>query len=700
VLPLVVEQYREFGVIVIERIGHRILPDGQHVLRLPILTPVGHAERVGIPKMIDDACFTGEFDEVKTVTLVELATFARIVPLASGCLWAYARKDPRIADNYQVRLYDAPVTADRGAILADLLEQPSDVYGFSCYVWNMGLVRWLVDELTERYPAARYVLGGPQVMGHAADYVAPGRTNVVVCDGEGERTFQVYLRELLADEPDPARVPGISFWRDGELVTTERPERIKDLMEIPSPYTTGVFEPGRYSYAILETNRGCPYNCGFCFWGAATNSKVHQFETQRVLDDITWMSENALSVLYIADANWGIFPRDVEITRHVVRCRERTGYPMMMGMSAAKNKPDRVSDITRLLVDGGMLTSQPVSLQSMDAGVLKLIERDNIRPSTYTTLQETLREQNISSYTELIWPLPGETLESFRKGVTELCRARSGTIVVYPQLLLHNTPIYDNRERFGIEVRRVPDAAAEADVVVATNWVTEEQYREGVAFYYAVHGLYSLRGLYYLANHLDRTGAMALDDLFVAAARYLARRGGDSRIGRFVADSVRDLGNYHLLNSGTYLHMLLHGNRDEFTGLLADFVRGQRFWSDPDARAMFELDLLARPYVYREKPTLPDYAFTELRVATRDDGAVEITAPAAVTGILADLDSVRLPGTGPVLLRHPYRRKMPFHADRPLQDNIAYCDGMTIQIRSILPEWTAAPAHIGGHIGG
>ncbi|MCZ7428601.1 cobalamin-dependent protein [Micromonospora sp. WMMA1949] len=595
-----------------------------------------------------------------------------------------------------MRLYDAPVTADRQQILADLVEQSSDVYGFSCYVWNMGLVRWLVDELAERRPGTRFLLGGPQVMGHAQRYVPPSRPDVAVCNGEGERTFRAYLRALLNDERDLSGVPGISFWRDGELVTTDRPERIKELSEIPSPYLGGVFEPGRYTYAILETNRGCPYNCGFCFWGAATNSKVNRFETQRVLDDITWISDNELSVLYIADANWGIFPRDVEITRHVVACRERTGYPLMMGMSAAKNKPDRVSDITRLLVDGGMLTSQPVSLQSMDSGVLKLIERDNIRPATYTTLQETLRGQNISSYTEVIWPLPGETVESFRKGIAELCRARSGTIVVYPQLLLHNTPIYENRERFGITVRRVPDPAAEADVVVATKWVTEEQYREGVAFYYAVHGLYSLRGLYYLANYLDRTGAMSFDELFAAAARYLAGHREDSPIGRFVADSVRDLGNYYLLNSGTYLHMLLHGERAEYTRLLAGFVRTQPFWSDPDARALFELDLLARPFVYREKPSLPDYAFTELRVAPRPDGSMEVTAPPAAVAILADLDSVPLSGNGPLLLRHPYRRKMPFHANQPLQDNIAYCDGMTIQIRSILPEWTAVPATIGG----
>ena len=69
---------------------------------------------------------------MNTVTLVELATFEKIVPLASGYLWAYAAKDPDIAAGYRFRIYDAAVTVDRDTILADLVDQGSDVYGFSC----------------------------------------------------------------------------------------------------------------------------------------------------------------------------------------------------------------------------------------------------------------------------------------------------------------------------------------------------------------------------------------------------------------------------------------------------------------------------------------------------------------------------------------------------------------------------------------
>ena len=32
-----------------------------------------------------------------------------------------------------------------------------------------------------------------------------------------------------------------------------------------------------YDVGMLETNRGCPYSCSFCYWGGATGQKVRSF---------------------------------------------------------------------------------------------------------------------------------------------------------------------------------------------------------------------------------------------------------------------------------------------------------------------------------------------------------------------------------------------------------------------------------------
>jgi Radical SAM superfamily len=602
----------------------------------------------------------------------------------------YALADPEVADAWAIDIYDVPVRTDRESIVSDLLVGPqvSDVYALSCYVWNMGTMRWLVEQLTKAEPRPRIILGGPQVMNHAAEDVPPEWLHVAVCNGEGERTFQAYLRELARPDSDLDRVPGLSFWRGGELVTTDKPDRIRDLSEIPSPYTQGVFESGKYTFAVLETNRGCPYKCGFCYWGAATNSKINQFEEQRVRDDITWISENRCHMLYLADANWGVLNRDVDFAKHIVECSKRTGYPMFVDTNSAKNKPDRVAHITGILVGGGLLTSQPISLQTMDSDVLQIIDRGNIRLETYTALQNTLREHGIASYVEMIWPLPGETVETFTAGITSLCRSGADTLLIYPHLLIRNTPIYHNHDQHGIKVRRVDDDASEADVVVRTRWLDEAGYERGQWIYYAVQVLYNLRSLYYTGHYLDATGRLSFGDLFAAAADFFRSKIDESEICRSIAKAVSDMRSFHLEDIGEVAHMVLYERRRELDRLLVEFADQAGRWGCPEIDAFLELDLLARPYVYRQLVQLPDHAFVHVQVRDQEDFAWHLEVQQPVGDLLRRLE---LPsqdaGDNAVVLSHSPRRKRPIIPSRRADDNIEYSQYMALHARGMLPDW-------------
>src|SRR5215471_3568300 len=156
---------------------------------------------------------------VRNVTFVELSVFERIVPLVAGYLEAYAMADPGLAAEYRFNTYTTTIKTPLEQIARDVLATDGDVFALSCYVWNMGLVRPLVGLLRGARPRARILLGGPQVMHHADRYLEPGDEAVAVCNGEGEAVFAEYLRELTERQPDLARVGGISFCRDGAVVS-------------------------------------------------------------------------------------------------------------------------------------------------------------------------------------------------------------------------------------------------------------------------------------------------------------------------------------------------------------------------------------------------------------------------------------------------------------------------------------------------
>src|SRR6185436_8335757 len=122
------------------------------------------------------------------------------------------------------------------------------------------------EQLAQKKPSAKIVLGGHQAANHGRRYLKPELENMFVCNGEGERTFTEFLR-ATSDSGELRNVRGLSFYRNGELITTPQEDKLTDLDEIPSPFLTGIFEAGPYDTAVFETNRGCPFECTFCTWG-------------------------------------------------------------------------------------------------------------------------------------------------------------------------------------------------------------------------------------------------------------------------------------------------------------------------------------------------------------------------------------------------------------------------------------------------
>lgn len=624
---------------------------------------------------------------MKSVSIIELGQYELMVPLVGGYLEAYALQDPILKSSYNFEKYSTTARTDRLSMMRRLCEMEADVYAFSCYIWNVAMMLSLVRELVVRRPSSQFILGGPQVMHRAERYLQPGWERVTVCNGEGEITFSDYLRELTEARPDLSRVPGISFWRDGSIVSTRERQRINELDGIPSPFLAELFD-GQYSTTVIETNRGCPFHCGFCYWGAAINDRVYKFSEERIKDEINWISKKGIPFLYIADANWGMLKRDLDFSRFIAECRQKHEVPQMVYYAAAKNKPDNVTEINRIFRSANIITSQPISMQTLDDEALRAIDRQNIKASAYMQIQEHLKVLKISSYSELIWPLPGETLKSFRTGIQQLCRMGSSTIVVYAHLLLPNTPLYKRREELSLVVTKIEDEVGEAEVVTQTARVSRQEFDQGMLYFYSALLLHNIRGSYFLATYLDRRGIVSYEEFFLEFVEFCREITG-CPIVDFVRKSIATMDFWDSFNYGKLTHQSLHENRMAFEKLVYDFLSSRRYYHDETVRFLSEVDRVFCPYIYTTTPVdLGERPFEFLSVSSAGSRVLHISVPERFEELFVDIVAPLESGperAGSYSVDHA-RFQYPYMKSRGLEHNAAYCQGMLIRVDTMVPK--------------
>jgi 2-(S-pantetheinyl)-carbapenam-3-carboxylate methyltransferase len=427
------------------------------------------------------------------------------LPYSVGLLQAYAQR-------YAPDAYEFLLPIFRPTPLAAALDhlQHADVAAFSTYIWNIRQSLHIAQELKRLRPETLIVFGGPQVPNSAEAFLREHPFIDIVCHGEGERVFLEILE--CAPTRNWQLIPSVSYLKpSGEFVSHPRAPRMQDLSQFPSPFLEGVFDPVMRANADLrwqsawETNRGCPFACSFCDWGSAIAGKVYRFDMERVKAETDWFARKRIAHVFFCDANFGILTRDIEIAHAFVESLERHNTRMSVSVQTAKNATDRCYEVQRILWDSGRaFFSATTSLQSVDAGALKAIKRDNISLESFHELQRRHLAHGVPTNTEIIVGLPGETYETFANGLAEVIRrGQHNYLNIYECQVLPNaemaSPFY--QAQYGMELASVPmmdgslDAPADAiteyiDTVVATaampraHWVRARAYAWAAQFLY------------------------------------------------------------------------------------------------------------------------------------------------------------------------------------------------------------------------
>jgi radical SAM superfamily enzyme YgiQ (UPF0313 family) len=160
-------------------------------------------------------------------------------------------------------------------------------------------------------PSVIVVAGGYDPSLAAEVYETPSSGVDFVVRGEGELTFRALLRALSRGD-DVGRIPGLCYRAgpgEGFTHTPSRPvSHLNDgdgelaLPDRGARVLSGYTFLGR-PIDIVETSRGCTYDCSFCSIIEMRGRNFHTFDFTRVLADIADARARGARAIFIVDDN-------------------------------------------------------------------------------------------------------------------------------------------------------------------------------------------------------------------------------------------------------------------------------------------------------------------------------------------------------------------------------------------------------------
>jgi len=202
-----------------------------------------------------------------------------------------------VAENegHEAVLYDPMYELKSGALPLDgrlyremaraLAQNAPDVVGFTALGCNFVTVVRVAEELRKICPDVPLLLGGPHATVLHEEIARRFPNFDVIVRNEAEQILPGLLRELVSG--DLTKVPGLTFRRGEEILSTPGNPLVDDLDTLPMPayhkYPIGEL---RLKKMRVEAGRGCPFSCTFCSTASFFGRRYRLKSPARLLQEL------------------------------------------------------------------------------------------------------------------------------------------------------------------------------------------------------------------------------------------------------------------------------------------------------------------------------------------------------------------------------------------------------------------------------
>ncbi|MFZ4478769.1 MAG: DUF4080 domain-containing protein [Rhodoferax sp.] len=285
------------------------------------------------------------------------------------------------------------------ALLAEPRDGETQILGLGVYIWNVTQSTELVRLLKAARPALKVVLGGPEVS-HEIEQQEIVRLADFVITGWGDLSFPGLCRALLHGPPPLMKI-----------IHGEQPP----LNRIALPYAEYSDADLAQRVLYVEASRGCPFKCEFCL--SSLDKTAWAFDPDLFLTALQALHQRGARRFKFVDRTFNLkIDASVRILQFFL---ERLDDDLFLHFEVV---PDHLPERLKAMIaqfPTGVLQLE-IGIQSFNAAVQQRISRQQDNDATEANLRWLRQHTHAHLHTDLIFGLPGETLESFAAGFDRL----------------------------------------------------------------------------------------------------------------------------------------------------------------------------------------------------------------------------------------------------------------------------------------
>ncbi|RBP49618.1 B12-binding domain-containing radical SAM protein [Arenicella xantha] len=305
-------------------------------------------------------------------------------------------------------------------IVEELLARQPLVVGFGVYIWNVVQTLKVISLLKTVSPETKVVLGGPEV-----SYEQQGQEIIALSDyvitGWGEVSFAQLVGELLQGSEPPERI-----------IAGVQPK----LDQIAMPYHLYTEDDIANRLLYVEASRGCPFKCEFCL--SALDKTAWPFDLELFLAEMDTLYQRGARHFKFVDRTFNLkIKNSLRILDFFL---ERLSDDLFLHFEVV---PDHLPNALKQAITkfpAGTLQFE-IGIQTFNPEVQQRISRRQDNTKAQENMCWIREHSDAYIHADLIFGLPGETLDSFANSFDQLFALRPHEIQVGILKRLKGSPI-------------------------------------------------------------------------------------------------------------------------------------------------------------------------------------------------------------------------------------------------------------------